>query len=233
MEIYNGTYCVYIHTNKINGKMYVGQTVNGNDPNKRWKNGEGYNKQIFYRAIEKYGWDGFKHEIIASNLTEDEANNFEELLIQKLDTRNPDKGYNISAGGRNATHSDNTKAKMSEKHKELWQDEEYKNHMSEVHKGKNAGENHPFFGKQFSEEHKQKLKENHWDMSSANNPKARRVAQYTKDGELIKIWECISDACRALGLKTANVVRCCQHRKGYKTSGGYIWEYYEEVAEAC
>lgn len=56
MEAYNGTYCVYIHTNKINGKMYVGQTIYGDDPNKRWQNGYGYkNCPYFYRAIEKYG----------------------------------------------------------------------------------------------------------------------------------------------------------------------------------
>ena len=100
MEIYNGTYCVYVHTNKINGKKYVGQTINGQNPNKRWRDGNGYRLQCyFYRAIQKYGWDNFGHEVIASNLTKQEADNFEKLLIKKLNTTNNSFGYNITAGG--------------------------------------------------------------------------------------------------------------------------------------
>jgi len=41
---------VYIHINKINNKKYVGITSE-KDPNKRWKNGLGYKRQIFYKAI--------------------------------------------------------------------------------------------------------------------------------------------------------------------------------------
>lgn len=107
MEIYNGTYCVYIHTNKINNKKYIGQTQYGDDPNKRWRNGFGYKDcTYFYKAIQKYGWNNFEHEIIASNLTQEEANHFEELLIEKFETMSSDKGYNIKSGGENHIRSE-------------------------------------------------------------------------------------------------------------------------------
>ena len=96
MEVYNGPYKVYCHINKINGKKYVGITRTSVE--KRWHNGLGYKLQPkFYRAIKKYGWNNFYHEIIASNLTEDEAKNFEILLIDKLDCIK--NGYNVSRGG--------------------------------------------------------------------------------------------------------------------------------------
>ncbi len=100
MEIYNDTFCVYIHINKINGKKYIGQTIYSDHPNRRWRNGSGYKVQeYFWRAIQKYGWDNFDHEIVASNLTKEEADNFEILLIQKFNTTDPQCGYNITLGG--------------------------------------------------------------------------------------------------------------------------------------
>lgn len=113
MEAQNETYCVYIHTNKQNGKVYVGQTKFGDNPNKRWRNGEGYVMSVvFYQAIKKYGWDGFEHKIIKSGLTQDEANYLEESLIQQFDSTNFSNGYNIKPGGENYEWSDMAKLKM-------------------------------------------------------------------------------------------------------------------------
>ena len=105
------SYCVYIHTNKINGKKYVGQTCRPN-PEYRWnKNGKGYYRQTyFYNDIQEYGWDNFETEIIKSGLTHEEANKLESKLIVEYNTLNRDKGYNLQAGGsghQNHQESDN------------------------------------------------------------------------------------------------------------------------------
>jgi len=56
-------FCVYKHVNKINGKVYIGQTCSLET---RWsRNGQNYiNCPRFYSAIKKYGWDGFEHTVI-------------------------------------------------------------------------------------------------------------------------------------------------------------------------
>lgn len=143
MEIYNGTYCVYIHTNKINGKKYIGQTINGEAPNKRWLNGKGYiNCTYFYKAIQKYGWDNFEHEVIASNLTQEEANHFEELLIEKFETINPDKGYNLKSGGENNKLSEATKRKIGDSNKGKIISDEQKKRISEAQTGRHLTQEH-------------------------------------------------------------------------------------------
>ena len=92
------TYTVYIHKNKINNKCYIGQTCQNTQ--RRWRNnGEGYNRSPkFYQAIKKYGWDNFEHIIYKTNLTGEQADELEKLLIQQYDSIN--NGYNISLGGR-------------------------------------------------------------------------------------------------------------------------------------
>ena len=56
---------LYIHTNKINSKQYVG--ITSRPVNQRWgSNGNNYlrDNTYFGNAIKKYGWDAFEHEII-------------------------------------------------------------------------------------------------------------------------------------------------------------------------
>lgn len=91
-------YIIYKHTNKINGKCYIGQTCQ--KPEYRWgKNGNGYRGQIFYKAIQKYGWDNFKHDILYQNLTKEEANIKEKECIKRYNSNNSKFGYNIEDGG--------------------------------------------------------------------------------------------------------------------------------------
>ena len=99
MQIYNGSYYVYIHYFP-NGKVYVGITCVS--PKRRWRpDGSGYKHQsVMWSAIQKYGWGNIQHEIIASNLTQVEACNFEILLIRNLKSTDHRYGYNIDNGGQ-------------------------------------------------------------------------------------------------------------------------------------
>ena len=90
----NGKYCVYQHVFP-NGKQYIGIT---NNVFRRWKHGEGYvtNKEM-YKAIQQYGWENIRHNILADNLTRGEAQKLEKKYIKENDTIN--HGYNKSEGG--------------------------------------------------------------------------------------------------------------------------------------
>jgi group I intron endonuclease len=149
----NKSYCVYIHTNKSNNKYYVGITCQ--KPKNRWRNGNGYEiKTYFAKAIKKYGWDNFDHEIIASNLTEQEAKNFEIILIQKLNSNNPKYGYNLTKGGDGLSGfmiSEKSKIKMSDAKKGLY-----------------IGKNNPMYGVS-PQERMDELTYNEWIRKHKNN----------------------------------------------------------------
>ena len=104
-------YCVYCHTNRVNGKKYVGITCQRLKA--RWgKNGRRYKGcTYFYNAIKKYGWDNFNHEILFKNLDKEEAESKEIKLIAEWNLTNENFGYNIAKGG--ATYSEEARAKLS------------------------------------------------------------------------------------------------------------------------
>lgn len=92
-------YKIYVYKNKMNGKMYVGQTCRTLEE-RAGKNGYGYNCcPIFSKAIKKYGWDNFESKILYDNLSHQDANRLEKLFIQLLKTQNDLYGYNLNDGG--------------------------------------------------------------------------------------------------------------------------------------
>lgn len=90
---------VYQITNLINQKQYIGIT---NDYKKRWSNHKSSKNALtaIGRAIEKYGVENFKFELLFENLSLEQASEKEIELIQEKQTLVPN-GYNIALGGFN------------------------------------------------------------------------------------------------------------------------------------
>ena len=146
-------YTVYMHISPSN-KRYIGITKVKVE--ERWrKNGEGYKTQVFYRAIEKYGWDNFQHIIITKGLTKEEAEWLEIELIKIWDTTNRDKGYNVVEGG---DAFDGLKGELNPNYGRT-HSEETKRKISESRAGKYYGEDNPFYGKTHTEETRKILSE--------------------------------------------------------------------------
>ena len=91
-------YCIYMHKNKINSKIYIGQSCNLNI---RWHPISYKDCSYFYNAIQKYGWDNFEHIILEDSLSIEEADQKEKYYIEKYNTLNRDYGYNLKSGGNN------------------------------------------------------------------------------------------------------------------------------------
>lgn len=53
--------------------------------------------------------------------------------------------------------------------------------------------------------------------------KSKRVAQKTKDGELVKVWSSTKEVERQTGWSSSNISACCRGR--YKQAYGFIWKY--------
>lgn len=153
-------FCVYKHTSP-SGKAYIGMT--GRGVKNRWKNGLGYrNQKYFYRAIEKYGWDNFTHEVIFDGLSENVAKAKEMSQINLYESTNPDKGYNITSGGEGMngyTPTPEVREKISRANKGKKRSDLTKKRMSESRIG-----THP------SEETRKKMSTNHADISGERNP---------------------------------------------------------------
>lgn len=92
-------YTVYRHVSP-SGKSYVGITSKY-PPSLRWGNrGEHYSENDYFtKAIHKYGWDNFIHEILADNLTEDDAKALEVKYISEFKSNDSNFGYNLTSGG--------------------------------------------------------------------------------------------------------------------------------------
>ena len=202
-------FTIYLHKNKINNKVYIGQTIQDN-LNDRWKNGLGYKScTYFYNAIKKYGWDNFEHIILEQNenWSQEDLDNKEVYYINLYQSNNPKYGYNITEGGQNSI-SPNALPRAIE-----WMKE------------------HPEFGKakaqdmlKWQSEHPDEiLAMRRVNIQKATNARKKQV-QCIETGE---IFESASAAARNTPKTTQSKI-CMVCRGQRNTCGGYHWKYIEE-----
>lgn len=94
--------CIYMHKNKKDGKIYIGQTIQ--KPEIRWSNGKGYmGSPLLWDAIVKDGWSNFEHTIIEENISKDKLDEREQYYISLYKSNKFQFGYNLTEGGKTAT----------------------------------------------------------------------------------------------------------------------------------
>ena len=155
-EIYG---VIYKITNKINGKVYIGQTTSSFDLRYRGDLHKYTHNIHLKRAIEKYGIENFLIEKeFKVAYSKDELDNLEKEYIIKFDCIN--NGYNLREGGSNGKFSEESKLKMSESRKgekSYWYGRKHTEKTKKILSEINTGSNHPFYGKHHSYESKIKI----------------------------------------------------------------------------
>jgi group I intron endonuclease len=218
--------CIYIRTNLVNGKQYVGQTINWEEREYGWRTRQKYSGGAIDNARKKYGLENFKTEILKECSTQDELNYWEQYYIKELSTKVPN-GYNITDGGGGMSgfkHREEDKIKISNALKGEGNPFFGKHHTDEFKKWlsqSRSGENNPNYGKPLSKEQRDKLS-NAMKGRHIPHPKSRKkVYQYTLDGKIVKVWDSLKECCQSEGIKSTGISQCFSGV--LKTYKGYKW----------
>jgi len=202
---------VYKATNKVNGKVYIGQTtyplnvrIKEHIKSIRRKK----NKYYFHRALKKYGESNFIWKTIARCNSKEELNKVEIVTIKKC--KSFGRGYNLSRGGEGNAgfkHSAETKKKLS----------------------RIKGEKASFYGKHHTEESKRKISEPQKGEKSFNYGKCGKKSPISKKYLIITpekdrfFIHGLADFCKNYKkekLYHSNLIKVANgeryHHKGYK-----------------
>lgn len=197
---------IYITTNLINGRKYLGQhKIINHKTLDSYYLGSG---SILKQAIKKYGKINFKREIVGFYLSSNGLNEVEIFLINQYNCVESNEWYNLCDGGLSGAgyrHTEETKAKISEASKGRKHTDEAKRKNSEVNKGRKHTDEHrknrseSMKGKKLSEEHKKKMSDAHKGKkrSSEDRAKMSEAAKGKPKSEehklnMSKTWKLIS-----------------------------------------
>lgn len=151
---------IYKAENKINGKIYIGKTVRSlsNRKNEHKCGAKSKNKDYyFYQAINKYGFESFKWEIIDAG-EKSILNQLERLHISRYESNNKKLGYNLTEGGEGRLGYSTpieTRIKISKANKGNVHSQITRKKISEALKGRPSPKY--WQGKKLSAEHKLKI----------------------------------------------------------------------------
>lgn len=223
-------YCVYVHTNKTNGKKYVG--ITSQKPEYRWLGGSQYKyNEHFTRAINKYGWDGFEHTVLMHGLTKEVACAWEKALIAQWESTNPDKGYNICFGGDGCAEINMVAVdqySLDGHFIKRWNS--IKEADCVLGNGKRSAidavcNNHRG-GVKSALGFQWKYADDQREIKPYVTKRIKPVEQCSLDGKVIRLWDRIIDAANELQIDAGTITKVCSDKyKNSKSAGGYIWRY--------
>ena len=194
--------CIYLWTNLVNGKKYVGQTTCFHRRMKTYRHT--YPNAYMERAVKKHGIDNFDITILERDVPLDKLDEREQYWLDYYQSYDADKGYNIckvAGTTEGVTHTEEWCQKHSEWLKEKWAtDEDYRKFWHD----KMSGENNYFYGK---------------DFSGDKNGRAKSIICVEKN----KIYTTIKEAAKENSTSRQNISHVLNGRQ--ETAGGYHWEY--------
>lgn len=200
---------IYLITNKINNKKYVGKTTQSIE--KRWQEHISDSKREkceirpLYRAIRKYGIENFTIKEIEKCNT-DNLSEKEKYWIQYYNTY--EDGYNATLGGD---------GKILLDYDEIIKTYLITHNASEVARTLNCSIDSVY----------KILKVNDIQISSAaeiaKNNLSKRIAQYDKKGNFIKEYSSYKEAEKAMGNTQRHIGDCANGKR--KTAYGFIWKW--------
>lgn len=134
---------IYVIQNRLDLKIYVGQTDN---PKRRWiahkscaKSGK---DSYLYNAIRKYGVENFTFTVIEEQQSVEDCDAAECLYIALFESHRRSMGYNLAPGGSVNLHTEETKAKISAAKQGNRHSAETKAKLSAAAKGRKLSEEH-------------------------------------------------------------------------------------------
>lgn len=236
---------IYKYTNRINGKVYIGQTTN---EEKRKKDHRGaYIDSPFHRAIRKYGFENFDYEVVFETISSDPdrlkflLNTMEIYFIRKYNSYGKG-GYNCTLGGGGSLgrkQTEEAKRKISVKNTGRVPSEETRKKMSIASKNMSAETRRKLSiagtGRKHTEEAKRKISEKNkgkpknfseeWKQKHLERT-SKLTAQYTKDGVLVCTYKSTREAVTLnnYGKYADTSIQKCANGK-IKSAYGYIWRY--------
>jgi len=233
---------IYKITNNVNGKVYIGQTIQPLKYRKKdhLNSSERLSHLVLYKAFKKYGKDNFLWEEIDHADTKEELDRKEKYYIALVKATNKRCGYNMTFGGEGGRHLDGTKQKISNSLKGRVVTEKTREKLSRSLIGKYIQENASWWGRKHTDEEKRKIgqaqlgEKNHNFGKKASEETIKKMSE-AKKGE--KHWNhkrvinlstgevfiSAVDASQRTGIDNSLIGKCCKGLR--KSAGGFQWAY--------
>lgn len=220
-------YYIYLTTNLINNKKYIGKRICHCDIQSDTYIGSG---KILKQAIQKYGKENFHKEILEICQSEQEYNEAEKRWIKYFNAVEDEDFYNIAFGGDGG----NTYGGLNESELER---------IRAIKRQQTSGVNNPLYGTTHSEETRKKISEKLKDYyrKTGRGPTSGKFGEKNKLSKTIicvetnEIFIGIREASRKTSIPMANIIRSLKSDGRY-SAGKYEntplhWRYYNEEGD--